>query len=216
VRVRGACAAALLCLTACGSSVARSSSETRTGATPPPARAACGPAAARTLAANGLARVYEDGGAVYGCARGAGRSYRLGSAERSLREGRAAPVALAGVLAAYGLASFGVDTGSSLVVVRRLSDGRRLKTLAALTRSAGPESFTTVSSVVVRTDGAVAWIATARSIISHGTEIEVHRSDSRGRALLAASSRVVPGSLRLRGSLLSWREGGTTRTTRLR
>jgi hypothetical protein len=176
----------------------------------------CGPRAARTLALTARARVYASGGDVFGCARGTHRSYRLGGSGSSVREGRVGPVALAGLDASYGLAHFGVDAGSSQVLVRRLSDGRRLRSLPAVTRPQRPESYSAVDSVVVKADGSVAWIATARSILGGSPDIEVHRADRRGRALLDAGPRIDAGSLRLRGSWLRWRDGGVTRSATLR
>ena len=61
-----------------------------------------------------------------------------GLIRRSIRESRVEPVVVAGAAAAYGLVRFGVDTVSASVVVRRLSDGRRLSGFA-VTRSAVPE-----------------------------------------------------------------------------
>jgi len=207
--------------TRAGASTGTAGATTSTGAgTPAGAGAAgaspCGSAGGHTLAADRIARVYSLGGAVYGCRRGTHHSYRLGAASRSIREGRVGPVALAGAIAAYGLASFGVDTGSSQVVVRRLSDGHQLKALATVTRPLGPESYVSVGSVVVRSDGAVAWIGVGASIIRHGRDVEVHRDDSRGGRLLDASTAVDPGSLRLTRSTLRWTHGSARHTADLR
>jgi len=56
-------------LSACGAAAA-----SRTAQAPP-----CGPAAARTLAGGGSARVYVVGRLVYGCAAGGGRRFALGT-----------------------------------------------------------------------------------------------------------------------------------------
>src|SRR5947209_4342790 len=113
---RRAVLAFLVFLTACGSSVASGSHPSGSGSTAgaPP----CGPTSAHTIVADGAARVYSMSGTVHGCARHGHGSYRLGSTARSIREGRVGPVALAGSDAAYGIATFGVDTGSSQIVVR--------------------------------------------------------------------------------------------------
>src|SRR5947209_7910333 len=94
--------AALLC--ACGSSSARSSA----GAGPP-----CGPAGARTVAADAQARVYVKNGRVYGCSDRARRSYMLGATTCRPAGQMIAPVALAGRLVAYGSEQCGIDTGSA-------------------------------------------------------------------------------------------------------
>jgi len=121
-------------------------------------------------------------------------------------------LALAGDVVTYGLQQCGVDTGIASVPVRRLSDGKRLSWYSAVTGSVGPESFESVDSIVVKRDGAVAWIATLSSIIGHGTRIQVHAN----RKLLDSSVSIKTGSLRLHGSTLSWRDGDLTRSATLR
>ncbi len=225
VPARGSLVALLALLASCGSSAASSG----TGASPsskstpsahPGKLANCGPATASTLAANRQVRVYTLHGEVSGCSMPQGKSFRLGHATRSIAEARVSPVAVGGDLAAYGLARFGIDTGRSTVVVRRLTDGKQLKEFAA-TQAVGAESFQTVGSVVVKPDGAVAWIATNFSIVGggHGT-VEVHAADARGdRVLDKAPShpeRIDPASLRLVGSTLAWTDAGVSRHEILR
>jgi hypothetical protein len=189
-------------IAACGSSSATASAQ-------------CGPSAARTLAANRLARVYTSKGSTYGCANAVRRSYLL--SHGSFRPGRPriGKLALAGTVVAYGETITGVDTAGAQVIVRRLDNGQTLRSLAAMSQPLGPESFQSVDSIVVRSDGAVAWIAMARSIIRHSTQTEVDRADRRGRATLDAGSGIDSASLRLTGSSLSWRHGGVRRTARL-
>lgn len=169
----------------------------------------------QTLAASHQARVYVSGREVFGCARGTGQSYKLGASARSLREARVGPVAVAGTDVGYGSTNFGVDTVNSQVVVRNLGDGRQVHAAPATTTSL-PESFQTVDSIVVRSGGAVAWIAEVGSVISHAHEIEVQRVDARGPALLDSGSGIDTRSLRLHGSTLTWRDGSATRTATLR
>lgn len=204
--------------TACGSSSAADSTPTAHGTTAgssAPRAPACGPAAARTLAQVLAARVYEAQGQVYGCARGSTRRYQLGSATNCLRSARVRPVALAGSVAAYGLERCGVDTGSAAVLVKRLSTGRQLRSLPATSGRPAPESYQQVASLVVRADGAVAWIGAGSSIIRHSQTIEVHRADGRGTAELDAGPGIGPTSLRLHGRKLTWRHGGAMRTATL-
>jgi hypothetical protein len=81
----------------------------------------------------------------------------------------------------------------------------------------GAEFFETVDVVVVKRDGSVAWIAHATSIPSgHQSVTEVEKSDRTSQTLLDKSARIGRGSLRLRGSELSWRDGATTKTATLR
>lgn len=170
----------------------------------------CGPASAKTLAANGRVRVYAQHQVVYGCSVARGRSFRLGHASRALAEARVGPVAVAGDLAAYGLQSFGVDTVSASVVVRRLTDGTEIKDLQA-TRAVGAEAFESIGSVAVLATGAVAWIGSEHSIVGHRSAIEVHTDGTGGDRVLDSGPNIDPASLRLHGSRLSWVDGGATR-----
>jgi hypothetical protein len=180
---------ALVVLAACGSSVANSAGSTA-GAT------RCGPAGAKTLAGNGRVRVYALHGVVYGCSVARGRSFRLGNVSRAIAESRVAPAAVGGDLAAYGLQSFGVDTVSASVVVRRLTDGTQVKELRA-TRAVGAEAFESIGSVAVLASGAVAWIGTEHSIVGHGSAIEVHAAGAGGDRVLDSGPKIDPASLRL-------------------
>jgi hypothetical protein len=204
-------AAAAFSLAACGSSMARST-ESRSDH----ARAAsCAPGGARTLASSSSARVYVTAGTVYGCSTHGLRSYVLGSSATCHGSARVATVAVAADLAAFGLERCGVDTGSTVVTVRRLTDDRQLRSFAATTRSL-PEAFQSVRSIAIRSTGAVAWIGVVTSIVGHGSVIEVHKADrNRSPALLDSGSAVVPGSLREHGARISWRHGTATRTAPL-
>ena len=210
---------ALVVLASCGSSDAKtaggpsttSSSGSSTGSTPVVTR--CGPASAKTLAGNGRVRVYVLNQDVYGCSVARGRSFRLGHAVRALAQARVGPLAVAGDLAAYGLQSFGVDTVSASVVVRRLTDGTVLKELRA-TRAAGAESFESIGSLVVMANGAVAWIGSLHSIVGHRSAIEVHAAGGAGAGadrVLDSGPDIDLASLRLHGSRLTWVDGAVTR-----
>jgi hypothetical protein len=72
-----------------------------------------------------------------------------------------------------------------------------------------------VTSVVVKPNGAVAWIGVASSIISHRSQVEVDAASGASSRVLERGSRIDPHSLRLRGSLLTWSDGGRTRSASL-
>jgi hypothetical protein len=199
---------ALVVLAACGSSAANSAGSTA-------AATRCGPPSAKTLAASGRVRVYALHQIVYGCSVARSRSFRLGHAARALAESRVGPVAVAGDLAAYGLQSFGVDTVSASVAVRRLTDGTVVKQLRA-TRAVGAEAFESIGSVAVLANGAVAWIGSEHSIVGHRSAIEVHAAGAGGDHVLDSGSAIDPTSLRLHGSRLSWVDAGVTRHATLR
>jgi hypothetical protein len=199
---------ALVVVVACGSAVAESAGSTA-------AATRCGPASAKTLAGDGRVRVYALHQVVYGCSAARGRSFRLGHASRAVAEARVGPVAVAGDLAAYGLQSFGVDTVSTTVVVRRLTDGTEVKELRA-THAVGAEAFQSIGSIAVLANGAVAWIGSEHSIVGHRSAIEVHAAGAGGDRVLDSGPNIDPASLRLHGSRLSWVDGGATRHATLR
>lgn len=177
-------------------------------------RVPCGPSGATTLAASHQARVYVSAGTAYGCARGGRRHIRLGARRTCLGTARIDPVVVTGALAAYGSETCGVDAGTTNVVVRRLTDGRQLRSAPA-TGPVGPESYASVTSLVLRSDGAVAWIGQGQSIGTRRRVVEVWRSDRHGLARLGSGARICARSLRLRGATLQWRDGTGTRTATL-
>jgi hypothetical protein len=211
MKARAAALALLVVLAACGSSAASPSTST-SGTTPAPAAGHCGPAAAATLASSNRARVYLWHGFVYGCSFSGTRSFRLGSATRGVRESQANPVAVAGDVVAYGLSSFGVDTVRTAVDVRRLTDGKSLGSFP-VTHAGVVEGIESVGSLVVKAGGAVAWIGVARSVIGGRHAIEVHAAGASAATdkVLDSGPQIVPNSLRLRGSTLTWRDGTATR-----
>jgi hypothetical protein len=177
--------------------------------------AMCGPAKARTLAADRVARVYSVRQKVYGCARGSHSRYLLGATSNSMSRDRVGPLALAGYDVAFGRRSYGVDVVSAEVVVEYLVDGRVLRDRRATDGDYGPETFEQINSIVVKPDGAVAWIATD-STISGAKAIEARKSDHTKQTYLDSGPKVRPQSLRLHGSKLTWRDGSTTKSASLR
>lgn len=194
-------------LTACGTSVAAS--------VMPALPARCGPTGAATLARSPAARIYVDRQVAYGCAGATGKSYRLGGRGACLVMPRVEPVLLAGSFAAYGLTTCGTDTAHSQVLVRNLANGKLLVGDYAISGGVPPESFERVNAIVLKRDGAVAWLAGLGSIGLHGNRFEVVRVDRRGQALLDSGPRIAANSLRLQGSTVTWTDGGRTRSATL-
>jgi hypothetical protein len=124
-------------------------------------------------------------------------------------------VAVAGRLAGYAVERCGVDTGTTLVEVRRLSDDRQLFTRAASSLSLGPESYDSVSSIVVAPSGEVAWIAVASSLATHRQGSQVLEADRSGRRVLETGASIQANSLRLHGSRLTWSAGGVKHSAKL-
>ncbi len=73
-----------------------------------------------------------------------------------------------------------------------------------------------MGSLVLKPDGAIAWIGTARSIFRPRFVRQVARFDKRGFKVLDSGRSVAVGSLKLRGSEISWRDGLAIGTATLR
>lgn len=175
----------------------------------------CGPTSARTLAVGSQARVFAVRGMVYGCATdGAGRRFALGTTNLCVRSVRVQAVAVAGRLAAFGAQSCGVDTGSSVVQVRRLTDGRTLYTHPAAS-ALGPESYTTVPTIVADGAGDVAWIAHGSSIVRRAASTTVYAARGSSVRRLDSGPAIAVASLRLTGTTVRWRNARQSRSGRL-
>jgi hypothetical protein len=149
---------------------------------------------------------------VYGCLLRGGRPVALSSGV--LTRGRVGPVKLAGGAVAYASTVMGVDTASSAVRVLNLRDRRLVHDLPATSGPRRPESFTSVTALVVTRAGAVAWIGQSSGIGRRPT-FEVHRADRSGTALLDSGAAIEPASLRRSGHLVSWRDRGRSSSARL-
>ena len=172
------------------------------------ASAGCAPAGAQVKISDRRAQVYALQKAIYACDRRTRRTTKLGEATTCIATSQVERLALAADVVAYGLERCGVDTGSTSILVRRLSDGKQLRNLSAITGPGLVESFQSIDSLVVTPKGAVAWIATDSSVVAHGKRIEVHAN----RRLLDSGPSIVSSSLRLHGSKLTWRNGARMRT----
>lgn len=152
---------------------------------------------------------------MFGCAHGGSAPLALGRATTCLGGALAGPAAVSGVRVAYALKTCGVDTGRSAVLVRRLDTGQLVEQRPATATVLGPESYVTVSSIVLSPTGAVAWITEAASIISHRRAIQVHAAGPAGTRILDSGPGIASRSLRLRGKVLHWLDAGQMRTARL-
>ncbi len=195
-------------LAACGSSGAATSVGDRA--------ATCGPPAAHTLASSDGARVYAQGGSVYACSRASGRAYRLGDARRCIAAARVGPAAAAGGVVAYAVERCGVDTATAVVVVRRVSDGKRLSRHGVAPGPRVPEAFPEVGSIVVDRRGHAAWIASVHSVVLNHLFAQVAETAGAGTRVLASGATIALGSLRLHGSRLTWTAGGVRHSATLR
>jgi hypothetical protein len=162
-----------------------------------------------------------------GCVFGRKRSYTLGryepeclgSSQGGGCGGGVDNITLAGTVVAY---EEGVDSESEtshVVVVRDLRSGRVLhKVPSGAPAKPSPEHVGTGSAtaIVVKSDGAVAWIAENDELLSkEGTYYEVHEIDRAGSRVLASGVSINPFSLALAGSSyrgatpeVFWTQGG--------
>jgi hypothetical protein len=156
---------------------------------------------------------------VRGCAAGGRRVWTLGGvaggAGQAPGVARLSHAVVRGRLAAYALSEMGVDTGGAAVTERRLSDGRTLVETPANTAPLRPESVVSVAGLVLGRDGALAWISEAHSVLGGSGTVQVHAWRRGAGRVLDAGPGVVPGSLRLRGTRLSWRHGSGVRSATL-
>ncbi|MGD0452829.1 MAG: hypothetical protein ABSB69_04470 [Solirubrobacteraceae bacterium] len=155
--------------------------------------------------------------AIRGCARRRVRSYKLGTPPEGHGGGGGSAgsgirnLALNGSDVAFEesmTSSEGGEGGSHnewLVVVRDLRNGRVLhKVPTGPTRASDPNNIGVgeTTAIVVKSDGAVAWIAEAPGFY------EVHALDRTGSRLLASGADIKPRVLGLHGSELYWYQGG--------
>jgi len=159
---------------------------------------------------------------AYGCVHGHKHAYALGAYNPECLSGAFGGCAsveqlvLAGPIVAYGEA-FGDEHESSYrVFVRDLRTGRILHNVPTGTPNTPSRSMVGVGPatvIVVKNDGAVAWIAQSRPRTEPPAEYEVHALDSTGSRVLAAGPGVDPSSLALAGNTLYWTEGGKPAST---
>jgi hypothetical protein len=179
------------------------------------ASAACSPAGSQTLASSRSSRVYSLGGKAYACLDSNGKTYKLGSATLCIGGVRAGPFALAAGDVAYGATSCGVDFSSSEVIVRSLVDGHTLRHAPATNRSL-VEQEGGLQSLVLKADGSVGWIATEQSLGTHQRLLQLFKDDNGGLKLLDSGLGLLPSSLKLSGSQLTWRDNARSRHATLR
>lgn len=167
----------------------------------------CRPRASHTIAANSTARVYTTssrfGVSYYGCVYSTRRRTLLDEADHP----RA--VRLAGTSVAIA-----TETGSNIeIVVRNLRSGSRLHE-----DEIGNANFnqSVLKALVLKPNGAVAWIVDRVDETVSPSNGEVGRHDSRGRQTVDTAPDGQLSSLRLAGSTLTWTHGTTTGTSDLR
>jgi hypothetical protein len=190
----------------------------------------CPPGHSHLIAADAQAQVYEAPErrglplAFFGCAYREGKAHFLG-----ILPSGGSPSGFAGT-GLYTLAGpivandefSSTSVGPEItryeyeVVVRNLRNGSVLHRLPTGTPLGLPENgdvgIGKAKAIVVKTDGAVAWIVAVRST---AVEYQVHAVDATGSRVLASGPEIDPSSLALAGSTLYWIQGGEPFSTPL-
>jgi hypothetical protein len=177
------------------------------------ARIPCRPAhGTRTIAHSRNARLFEDfaNGNDYACLYSNGHPRYLSTTEHY----EYPLVRFAGPYVAFEPK---IEAVPGDVGVMNMRTGRR-HTYAAV-RPIENKICAEVDSLVLKPDGAVAWIGTnfLSPLCSHppGPAIEVRAHDRGGLRVLDSGVTIAARSLRLSGSLLRWKHGGHIRTATL-
>jgi hypothetical protein len=177
----------------------------------------CGPAKGQTLLRSRHARVWRGGYRVtHACLFGVGRQFDLDNGGGTPSSGTGSGAyALAGRFVAYGF--FSPERSRDREIVLDLTTGTVVREVFAGVYNQPPiseEAFLATVRSVLKPDGAVAWSSEDNSTAPR--TYEVWRSD-RGRTIMLDDGQTVdPRSLRLRGSTLTWNDGGVVRSASLR
>ena len=162
----------------------------------------------------------DDKGFHYACLLARGAAVSLFD-----EEGLFPPIPLAGPFVGYASDSCGPDDCETLVTVTDLRDEGDGVNRGA---TAGPGGTSEVPAIVLKANGAVAWVSCSSPGPEFGriyscaswsrTKKRVYAFDRRSvrPRRVAVSRRIAPKSLELRGSRLTWRDGRKLRSTRLR
>ncbi len=178
----------------------------------------CAPAGARVLARDATVRVYEtvpkSGRAIGACLVGHAGHMTLLAAQPHVGLHRSlGRFELAGRIVAFLETRFGVDSGTSTLVVADIGARRILRSVhAGSYADAGILDRRSVTRFVLTARGSIAWISehTQRQQL---VEVAVHAAPPHGAAVLLDSGRDIdPNLLRLSGSTLSWSRAGSEHT----
>jgi hypothetical protein len=168
----------------------------------------CNRAGTRTVMSTSIVRVFYDRRArPFGCWRPSGRRTALDRfVDRfyTPRDARIGLRRLAGEVLGYTW----VDPGVPAVYVHsvNLRRGRYRRRVTLLTTTEFEPSSIAVTDLVVRGNGALAWIQRLEG------DVSVWRYDRRGRRRLSAAPRISIRSLRVRRGRLVWRQAGRLRS----
>jgi hypothetical protein len=208
------------------------------GVPPLAAASTCPPTHSKRLAADAEAEVYEaalKGGEtagfpfIFGCVRGNGRAYGLGEQPEFSTDGGGGirKITRGGAFVAYEAVSTvaRIDPAPNdnvwKVIVRNLRNGHTVHSVptgSLLRPRRYSEGVGSVTMLVVRRDGAVAWIAqdNERTNGEPPTYYDIYASGRHGTRLLAHGRQIRGSYLRLVGMGVQWTEAGKRRAAVLR
>jgi hypothetical protein len=186
--------------------------------------AKCSSGHARIVAADSQAQVFEAPAIAslpeyldfIGCVYGQRRSYVLGIppsyGSPSSRAGTRLYTLAGPIVAFEEFSTTNLEPGiryEKEIVVRDLKNGKTLHKIPTGTPTTRPEEgdigIGRALSIVLKSDGAVAWIA----LMGNGTkDYQVNVVDKAGSRMLAMGSEVDPSSLAFAGNTLYWMQGG--------
>jgi hypothetical protein len=200
----------------------------------------CTPGHAHLLASDAVAQVYEAGShedgfrpeRIVGCIYGATHVYVVGfpSFGSGGGGGGSSVKQLAGtdVAVASSSSSMVYGTESASVLVRDLRTGRVIVDTPTGPPEPSPAELHSpgfgrivgagpVTSVVLKPDGALAWIASTPAYrVTLAGSYQVYAFDSSGKRTLAAGNDIDPFSLALAGSTVYWTQSGKPSSAALR
>ena len=180
-------------------------------------RPRCSPRGSETITQDRSVRVYsipeyiegvrQKHEGIYACVLRSGKTIALKPPRRYLPLHQLDHITLAGVIVAFGDGWHGIDSGCTSIVVLDLASGRTLLRLpqVACFVDAGFVREGQLTDLVVNSHGSVAWIASKGRREARG--FEVHSANTGSTALLDEGPEIVPGSLRLAGGEVTWRDG---------
>lgn len=183
-----------------------------------PGKHASCPAVKHALVGDAQAEVYEAVGSVeremFACAYASGHAYPLGPKPEPGTPsggGGVEKVTLSGSVVGYEEFVIRTEVSSRwTVIVRNLRTGRVVHNVPSGPSNSSDEvgeGF--VTSLVLKSDGAVAWIV-AGGLARDGNQ--VHIVDASGSRIVASGTDVEQSSLALAGSTLYWTQGGKPET----
>ena len=185
--------------------------------------AQCPPVRSGLITADAKAQVYTrpvhgEPEVFFACAYGSKHTYNLGTGPPNISSqggSQNTHFTLDGAMLAYESFWFtsypkpGALQCEQYVVVRDLRTGRMLHQVPTGTGSPLSLCFGPIATLVVKSDGAVAWIAESdKEPYEPPVLCEVYAVDDTGSRLLASSAEINPYSLALGGNTLYWTQGG--------